>query len=91
MYRKLSGDGVRVPNGFAITAEAYRHVLEAAGAVERAAHAPSTSSTPTDMDDLARRAKQAREIVYGAGIPGGPGRRDPCRLPRTCGTSTATK
>ena len=27
MYRELAAEGVRVPNGFAITAEAYRHVL----------------------------------------------------------------
>ena len=32
MYRKLSAAGVRVPNGFAITADAYRHVLEGAHA-----------------------------------------------------------
>jgi pyruvate,water dikinase len=29
MYRNLSASGVKVPNGFAITAEAYRHFLEA--------------------------------------------------------------
>ena len=29
MYQKLSGEGVRVPNGYAITAEAYRYMLEA--------------------------------------------------------------
>ena len=34
MYRELSGEGVRVPNGFAITAEAYRYMLDAAGALE---------------------------------------------------------
>ncbi len=31
MYQKLSGQGVRVPNGFAITAEAYRAMLAEAG------------------------------------------------------------
>lgn len=32
MYRKLSGEGVLVPNGFAITADAYHHALESAAA-----------------------------------------------------------
>ncbi len=30
MYRELTSKGLRVPNGFAVTAEAYRHALEAA-------------------------------------------------------------
>ena len=32
MYRQLADQGVRVPDGFAVTAEAYRHVLDAADA-----------------------------------------------------------
>ena len=32
MFQKLSGQGVRVPHGFAITAAAYRHMLDEAGA-----------------------------------------------------------
>ena len=35
MYRELGAQGVRVPNGFAITAEAYRYMLEQAGAWAR--------------------------------------------------------
>jgi pyruvate,water dikinase len=31
MYRKLTRRGVRVPNGFAVTTEAYRYVLERGG------------------------------------------------------------
>src|SRR5713226_1036397 len=31
MIRELSPLGIRVPDGFAITAEAYRHFIEAAG------------------------------------------------------------
>ena len=37
MYTKLSAEGVRVPNGFAITADAYRYTLEAAGGMRRPA------------------------------------------------------
>ena len=31
MYRELTKKGVRIPNGFAITANAYRYFLESAG------------------------------------------------------------
>ncbi|MHB8847739.1 MAG: phosphoenolpyruvate synthase [Burkholderiales bacterium] len=68
MVRSLSGAGVRVPNGFAITAEAYRYMLGRAGAWE-ALHAALDDLDPGDMADLARRGKRAREIVYGAGLP----------------------
>ena len=68
MYRELSGEGVRVPNGFAITAEAYGHMLEQAGAVEPL-RAALDGLRPADVADLARRGKRAREIVYGAGLP----------------------
>ena len=68
MYRKLSSQGVRVPNGFAITAEAYRYVLDAAGAWD-ALHETLDDLKPDDVQDLARRGKRAREIIYGAGLP----------------------
>ncbi|MDA8314054.1 MAG: phosphoenolpyruvate synthase [Actinomycetota bacterium] len=68
MYRELSPKGVRVPNGFAITAEAYRAMLDASGATA-ALHEALDGLDPSDVDDLARRARKAREIVYGAGVP----------------------
>ena len=68
MYQKLSDQGVRVPNGFATTAEAYRYMLEQAGAWE-ALHRELDSIDPDDVTALARKGKRAREIVYGAGLP----------------------
>ncbi|UQX10348.1 phosphoenolpyruvate synthase [Candidatus Mycobacterium methanotrophicum] len=68
MYCKLSDEGVLVPNGFAITADAYWRMLEAAGAMEPL-RAALDGLDPSDVADLARRGKQAREIVYGAGLP----------------------
>jgi pyruvate, water dikinase len=68
MYRKLSDEGVLVPNGFAITADAYWRMLEAAGA-SQPLRAALDGLDPSDVADLARRGKQAREIVYGAGLP----------------------
>jgi len=68
LYRELTPQGVRVPNGFAVTAEAYRHTLERAGAWERL-HQALDGLDPDDVTDLARRAAAAREIVYRAGLP----------------------
>jgi pyruvate,water dikinase len=68
MYRSLAAHGVRVPNGFAITSDAYRAVLDKAGAWEPL-HAALEGLDPADVADLARRAGLAREIVYGAGLP----------------------
>ncbi len=68
MYRELGTAGVKVPNGFAITADAYRAMLDAAGAWQQL-HEELDGLDPTDVVDLARRAKAARETVYGAGLP----------------------
>ncbi len=68
MFQNLSGQGVRVPHGFAITAEAYRHMLDNAGAWD-ALHAELDDVDPADVTALARKGKRAREIVYGAGLP----------------------
>ncbi|NML17651.1 phosphoenolpyruvate synthase [Azohydromonas caseinilytica] len=68
MVRELAPRGVRVPNGFAVTAEAYRHVLDQAGAWPRLREALA-GLNPDDVEDLARRARRAREIVLGAPLP----------------------
>jgi pyruvate,water dikinase len=68
MVSELRGQGLRVPNGFAVTAAAYRATLDRAGAWERL-HAVLDGLDPANVDDLARRAAQAREIVYGAALP----------------------
>ena len=56
MYSELTARGVRVPNGFAITAEAYRHVLDQADAWP-ALHRALDGLDASDVDDLARRAQ----------------------------------
>ncbi len=68
LYRELTPQGVRVPNGFAITAEAYRYVLDEAGAWAEL-HRLLDDLDPDDVAELSRRAARAREIVYGAGLP----------------------
>src|SRR6516225_10064390 len=68
MFQKLSDHGVRVPHGFAITANAYRYMLDQAGAWDLL-HAELDGLDPDDVAALARKGKRAREIVYGAGLP----------------------
>ncbi len=68
MYRNLTAEGVRVPNGFAVTAAAYRHVLESNGAWEKL-HQALDGLDPDDVTDLQARGKKAREIVYGCRLP----------------------
>ncbi len=68
MYRELTPRGILVPNGFAVTAEGYRHALDAASAWPRLREALD-GLHPNDVDDLARRAARARDIVYGVGLP----------------------
>ena len=68
MYRRLTPQGVKVPNGFAITAQAYRYMLDEAEAWEDL-HAALDGLDADDVEDLATRGARAREIVYGAGLP----------------------
>jgi len=68
MYRDLTPKGVRVPNGFAVTAEAYRDTLSQAGAWD-ALKESLEGLDPDDVEDLARRGARARAIVYAAPLP----------------------
>ena len=68
MYRELVPKGVKVPNGFAVTADAYRYVLDRANAWPDL-HEALDGLKADDVSDLARRAHLAREIVYGAPLP----------------------
>jgi pyruvate, water dikinase len=68
MYRELTSQGVRVPNGFAITAQAYRYLLDQANAWP-ALHQALDGLDVRNVDDLARRAQKAREIIFGAALP----------------------
>ncbi len=71
MVRELAAQGVRVPNGLAVTAAAYRATLDAAGAWGPL-HAALDGLDAHDVADLARRARRARRargIVQGAPLP----------------------
>ena len=65
LYGALSLQGVRVPNGFALTAAAYRDALTKAGAWEKLRNLLSGLDKQR-ISDLAKRAAAARAIVYAA-------------------------
>ena len=55
-FEEIGGDGVRVPNGFAITSDAYRAVLDEAGAWEPL-HDALEGLAPSDVADVAVAAR----------------------------------
>jgi pyruvate,water dikinase len=65
LYRVLAAAGVRVPNGFAVTAPAYRDAIDGAAAWQPL-HALLDDLDITDVARLAERAAAARRLVYDA-------------------------
>ncbi|MFH1788379.1 MAG: phosphoenolpyruvate synthase [Candidatus Altiarchaeota archaeon] len=68
MYRKLTGKGVNVPNGFAITAAAYQHIIKSSGIgseLEKTLKGVDTGN----VEDLMRRGEKTRELILQAEIP----------------------
>ena len=68
LYRELAGPGVRVPNGFAITAEAYRHFLDASGLSKQIPSLLEGLNT-RDLVDLASRGIAVRHAIMAAVLP----------------------
>lgn len=68
MYRELTPQGVKIPNGFAITAEAYRYVLREAGLDTKIKQILGDLDTG-DMSNLRQRGRQIRQAIIGATLP----------------------
>ncbi len=68
MYRHLTEEGVLVPHGFAVTAAAYRHVLESCGASEKL-HAQLDGLDYDNVKELQKRGAVCRKIIYSCEIP----------------------
>ncbi len=68
MYRELGNKGVRVPNGFAVTATAYRRLLEYNQAEQKIRDILAGLDTG-DMDNLARRGRKTRALVRSLPFP----------------------
>jgi pyruvate,water dikinase len=68
MYRELTSRGVRVPNGFAVTAYGYRHFLNASGLEGKIAGLLRGLDT-RDLASLAERGQAVREAILAASLP----------------------
>jgi pyruvate,water dikinase len=68
MFRSLTPKGVSIPDGFAITVEAYWEVLEhndLKGRIQEILESLDTS----DMEDLADKGKKVRDFIYYSNFP----------------------
>ncbi|MFH1211830.1 MAG: PEP/pyruvate-binding domain-containing protein, partial [Candidatus Woesearchaeota archaeon] len=68
MYQNLVPKGVKVPNGFAITATAYNYLLEKAGIRENIKQILSDLDT-SDMKNLQERGEKVRDLIRNAEFP----------------------
>ena len=68
MYQNLTQEGIRIPNGFAITADAYRNILDNNGAWEKL-HAQLDGLNPDDVAQLQECGKRCREIIHECILP----------------------
>src|SRR5438105_6856918 len=68
MIRELQPLGVRVPDGFAVTAEAYRHFLRAAG-IEQPIRDLLAGVKRDEVQDLVGRSAKIRALITGAALP----------------------
>lgn len=68
MYRELTRKGVRIPNGFAITAHAYRHLLQHSG-IEKEMRGLLAGLDVKNVKQLAERGRKVRELIRRAEFP----------------------
>lgn len=68
MYQNLTQKGIRIPNGFAITAEAYRTILDSNDAWEKL-HAQLDGLNPDNVVQLQECGKRCREIIHACKLP----------------------
>ncbi|OPY49596.1 MAG: putative phosphoenolpyruvate synthase [Methanosaeta sp. PtaU1.Bin060] len=68
MYRELTTKGVKIPNGFATTSQAYWHLLESAQILDGLKEAMAGIDN-SDVSDLARRGKMARDLILNSKLP----------------------
>lgn len=68
MYQSLASQGIRVPNGFTVTADAYRAVLDAADLWEPLGSLIQKAGNGEERQ-LGEIGAAARKLVYEAGLP----------------------
>jgi pyruvate,water dikinase len=68
MYQRLTGKGVNIPGGFAITASAYRYLLEQSG-IEGAIRDALEGLDTHDMTNLRERGEKVRSVIRNTDFP----------------------
>ncbi len=68
MFRELASKGVKVPDGFAITADAYLHFIREAGIDERIRTILADLDTG-DVDNLSERGHSVRQAILDSSLP----------------------
>ena len=68
MYSELTPKGVKIPDGFAVTADGYWHVLTSAGVLDDLKETLAGVDR-SNVADLAKRGRKARDLILSAGIP----------------------
>ena len=68
MYQNLSAEGIRIPNGFAITVDAYKNIIDNNDAW-KALHDQLDLFDPDDVKQLQERGKNCRDIIQNCTLP----------------------
>ncbi|MCX7634647.1 MAG: phosphoenolpyruvate synthase [Syntrophales bacterium] len=68
MRRKLTPQGVNIPDGYAVTAHAYRYLLSSAGITDQIREILADLDTH-DITNLKERGQKIRSLIYGAKLP----------------------
>jgi pyruvate,water dikinase len=68
MFHELISQGVKVPDGFAVTAEGYRHFMGSTGLDERIRQILTGLNT-ADMDNLQQRGSEVRHAILATPMP----------------------
>jgi len=69
MYQTLTGRGVKIPNGFALTAEAYWHFIDKSNLRDRMGALLSRVDSQSDVRTLQETGESLRELLLGAPLP----------------------
>jgi len=68
MFQELVPVGIKVPNGFAITSEAYWYLLDSGGIRQKIMDLLKNVDV-TEIDVLKTRSKKIRELIFGTPLP----------------------
>lgn len=68
MFRELTPQGIRIPNGFAVTADGYRHFIQQ-GQLASVLQKHLTGLNTNQLSDLSERGRQIREAILRTPLP----------------------